>query len=318
MAQQNINLGTSANDGTGDSPRAGGGKINANFTELYTNDAAQAAAIAAQAAANTAQDAAIAAQAAALAANPLGKGVTAIGANSDKKRVEVTLQDTSKVFGNINALAELIPNNNPDTILLDRNTGGYTMGVPPNAADPIGTLLDAPVFVVDDTLVLSGAYSLTHYKSPAKPTFDISALTGYKLAEFGDFYAGIYCRIHVYVEGDIINVKYESDSYPGADTEIVVENEVVVATRVLAVADYDKYLRLEAASAQNIQLPPNADLPTPVVFNVTVEQKGAGQLTVVGGVGVTVLGKPKTAGQNEVIELIRVGTNLWNVIGGVA
>lgn len=35
MAQQTINLGTVANDGTGDSLRVGGDKINDNFTELY-------------------------------------------------------------------------------------------------------------------------------------------------------------------------------------------------------------------------------------------------------------------------------------------
>lgn len=35
MAQQHINTGTAANDGTGDSLRAGGLKIEANFTELY-------------------------------------------------------------------------------------------------------------------------------------------------------------------------------------------------------------------------------------------------------------------------------------------
>ena len=35
MAQQTINIGSSANDGTGDTLRAGGDKINDNFTELY-------------------------------------------------------------------------------------------------------------------------------------------------------------------------------------------------------------------------------------------------------------------------------------------
>lgn len=40
MAQQTINIGTSANDGTGDSLRDGGDKINDNFTELYTDLAA--------------------------------------------------------------------------------------------------------------------------------------------------------------------------------------------------------------------------------------------------------------------------------------
>lgn len=36
MAQQTINIGTTANDGTGDTLRVGGGKINDNFTELYS------------------------------------------------------------------------------------------------------------------------------------------------------------------------------------------------------------------------------------------------------------------------------------------
>lgn len=35
MAQQHLNTGAAANDGSGDSLRAGGLKIEANFTELY-------------------------------------------------------------------------------------------------------------------------------------------------------------------------------------------------------------------------------------------------------------------------------------------
>lgn len=35
MAKQILNIGTVANDGTGDTIRAGGSKINDNFTELY-------------------------------------------------------------------------------------------------------------------------------------------------------------------------------------------------------------------------------------------------------------------------------------------
>lgn len=35
MTQQSISLGTSANDGTGDTLRDAGQKINENFTELY-------------------------------------------------------------------------------------------------------------------------------------------------------------------------------------------------------------------------------------------------------------------------------------------
>ena len=36
MAKQAIGLGSTANDGTGDSLRVGGDKINDNFDEIYT------------------------------------------------------------------------------------------------------------------------------------------------------------------------------------------------------------------------------------------------------------------------------------------
>ena len=39
MAQQTINIGTTANDGTGDPLRTAFDKVNDNFTELYNDDA---------------------------------------------------------------------------------------------------------------------------------------------------------------------------------------------------------------------------------------------------------------------------------------
>src|SRR6056300_1736922 len=41
MAQQLINIGVTADDGTGDTIRGAGIKINENFTELYATDLAQ-------------------------------------------------------------------------------------------------------------------------------------------------------------------------------------------------------------------------------------------------------------------------------------
>ena len=36
MAKQSLNIGTTANDNTGDTLRSGGDKINDNFNEIYT------------------------------------------------------------------------------------------------------------------------------------------------------------------------------------------------------------------------------------------------------------------------------------------
>ena len=46
MAQQNINVGTVANDGTGDALRDAFVKVNSNFTELYSNEKPYSAKIA--------------------------------------------------------------------------------------------------------------------------------------------------------------------------------------------------------------------------------------------------------------------------------
>jgi hypothetical protein len=59
MAKQTINIGTNPNDGTGDTLRAAGGKINDNFTELYnsgnsSSSVANTANVTAQAAFNSA------------------------------------------------------------------------------------------------------------------------------------------------------------------------------------------------------------------------------------------------------------------------
>lgn len=55
MAQQTINTGTVANDGTGDTVRASFTKANANFTELYTADASLMASILTQHAGHVSQ-----------------------------------------------------------------------------------------------------------------------------------------------------------------------------------------------------------------------------------------------------------------------
>ena len=43
MAKQSINIGSSANDGTGDTIRAGMDKVNDNFTEIYAVNGGSAA-----------------------------------------------------------------------------------------------------------------------------------------------------------------------------------------------------------------------------------------------------------------------------------
>ncbi len=63
-------------------------------------------------------------------------------------------------------------------------------------------------------------------------------------------------------------------------------------------------------------LDPNETMP-PVLSEVVVVQAGAGQVTIQGDNGVTIIGDPKTNGQDQAIYLVHQEENVWRVIGGV-
>ena len=110
MARQTLDIGTNANDGTGDTLRSGGEKINDNFAELYTTLGGN----------NIATDginAAYATQTITIASEAVNDSDTLIIFNKGSGTIAATLGDGTstgeyKIFLNINsAVATVTPTN---------------------------------------------------------------------------------------------------------------------------------------------------------------------------------------------------------------
>lgn len=85
----------------------------------------------------------------------------------------------------------------------------------------------------------------------------------------------------------------------------------------LELTDAGKYIRYNSASEANCTVPPNSSVAFPVNTMIMIRQAGAGVLAMAAGSGVTLNGALNTPGQHKNITLIKIDTNVWDVIGGV-
>ncbi len=86
-----------------------------------------------------------------------------------------------------------------------------------------------------------------------------------------------------------------------------------------AATDAGGWVRFTNGSAVAASIPTNATVPISVGTVLTIEQAGAGQVTI-GGAGVTV-NTPTTAKTNaqySVVSAVKVGVNEWTLIGDLA
>ena len=110
MARQTLDIGTNANDGTGDTLRSGGEKINDNFAELYTT-------LGGNNIASNGINAAFATQTITAASAAVNDSDTLIIFNKGSDTIAATLGDGStvgqyKIFLNINSgVATITPTN---------------------------------------------------------------------------------------------------------------------------------------------------------------------------------------------------------------
>lgn len=104
-----------------------------------------------------------------------------------------------------------------------------------------------------------------------------------------------------------------------ANSSILEINSQVGTTYTLVIGDAGKYLRMNNAASITFTVPLNSSVAFATGTVITVIQIGAGVVTV-GGSGVTLNAKDglKTNGQYAALQLIKVATDTWDVIGGVA
>lgn len=89
------------------------------------------------------------------------------------------------------------------------------------------------------------------------------------------------------------------------------------ASYTAALADANNIVTMANASANNFTVPPNSGVAFPIGTTLTVIQKGAGQTTLVAGVGVTIntAATLTCRAQWSIVTLVQIAANVW-VAGG--
>lgn len=88
----------------------------------------------------------------------------------------------------------------------------------------------------------------------------------------------------------------------------------------LAAADAGKLISCSNDASTTITVPTNASAPFPVGAKIRLLQFGAGQVNMQGANGVTLYAAPGTATAMRygVVELVKIGTNIWSLSGDLA
>jgi hypothetical protein len=90
----------------------------------------------------------------------------------------------------------------------------------------------------------------------------------------------------------------------------------------LGLADVGKHVRVDSAGAAVVNVPTHDAAPIPLYATITVEQAGAGAVTLTPAAGVT-LNRMSTlsaaiANRYGVAQLIKTGANTWTLFGALA
>lgn len=88
----------------------------------------------------------------------------------------------------------------------------------------------------------------------------------------------------------------------------------------LVLADNGKLVEMNVGAANTLTVPPNSSIAFPIGTKIDIAQYGAGQTSIVPGVGVTVrsaLGALKLAAQYSGASLVKIGTDEWYLFGDI-
>jgi hypothetical protein len=114
-----------------------------------------------------------------------------------------------------------------------------------------------------------------------------------------------------YLGGDLI--------IAGVLRETVTTNRQT-ASYTLALTDRGKLVETNVGAANTITVPPNSSITFPIGTKIDIAQYGAGQTTIVPGIGVTVRsagGALKLSAQYSGATIVKIGTDEWYLFGDI-
>jgi hypothetical protein len=89
------------------------------------------------------------------------------------------------------------------------------------------------------------------------------------------------------------------------------------ANFTFALTEAGAYIRSTGASNITATVPASVTTDFPAGTIITVRQAGAGVVNISNTVGVTLNGYANTSGQNKSLQIIKVGNDTWDIVGGV-
>lgn len=109
------------------------------------------------------------------------------------------------------------------------------------------------------------------------------------------------------------------------DADALKIDKLITANRqtssyTLVIGDAVKLVEINNASANNLTVPPNSSVAFPIGTQIMIAQYGAGQTTIVAGVGVTLRSdgsKLKIAAQYSAATILKIATDEWYVFGNL-
>lgn len=130
-----------------------------------------------------------------------------------------------------------------------------------------------------------------------------------------------YPLSEAYVDGDVLSAAdYNATNEGVNDLAIATFNAQTGTTYTLALTDAAKLVTLTNAAAITLTIPLNSSVAFPVGSQVLLYQGGAGQVSIVGAVGVTVRAadsNTKIGAQYGVAGCIKLATDEWVIFGNL-
>jgi hypothetical protein len=124
--------------------------------------------------------------------------------------------------------------------------------------------------------------------------------------------------------GDGTFSEVDTEEYTSDDKAAVATINRQVASLVtksanftFALSEAGAYIRYTGSGTITATVPAALTTDFPPGTIITIRQAGAGVVTVSGSIGVTLNGYANTAGQNKSLQIIKVGNDTWDIVGGV-
>lgn len=105
-----------------------------------------------------------------------------------------------------------------------------------------------------------------------------------------------------------------------AKTAVLPTQNRQTASYTLVLGDANGFVEMNVGSANNLTVPPNADVAFPLKTQILISNYGAGQTSIVAGSGVTIRsagGALKLSVQYSMATLIQISANEWILVGNL-